>query len=329
MIKEILKSKYGNKDKIIQAHLDYLENLTPIKDLSPSALNELYIDCNRRLQALDALGEKTQSYGRIMTPKILRTFPHEICRNWIVYAKRENLAENDITKLMKFLSEEVEGTVTANNIKGSLVPSYPIKSSLENFNVHSRPINLQAFESPTSFSHKRRQAQFKLSSNWDKAKVNVIAFESSNRYASHPSSPTDVSRFAKSKRMKLADPDDSLSSLPIEILIGADFYWNVMHSDAPVKLKLKLWIKRRNPFKRKQHQEREDSKQKLPKIDKYLSQPSANTFGQNISIDSDSNNVVTAVLVEKPTEEDSTIIAVGDTTTADHVNVDDVCMTHI
>ncbi|GFY01210.1 uncharacterized protein TNCV_5076771 [Trichonephila clavipes] len=36
--------------------------------------------------------------------------------------------------------------------------------------------------------------------------------------------------------MKLADPDDSLSSLPIEILIGAGFYWNVMHSDAPVKL---------------------------------------------------------------------------------------------
>ncbi|GFQ78899.1 integrase catalytic domain-containing protein [Trichonephila clavata] len=385
MTKEILKSKYGNKDKIIQAHLDYLENLTPIKDLSPSALNELYIDCNRRLQALDALGEKTQSYGRILAPKILRAFPHEICRNWVVYAKSENLAERDITKLMKFLSEDVEETITANNIKGSLVPSCPIKSSLENFKVHSRPISkdrkisplcpfcetsehwpqqcnsvtdieariqklkatnrcflctnrghvqkncfhkekyccskcrkkhhvsicktptneqfattstnkidtstynfvhlqrarvfitgsngitkltrclldggsqssfissdlvntlnlpvistgpldLQAFESPTSFSHKRRQVQFQLSSIWDKSKVNVIAFESSNRYASHPSSPTEVLRFAKSKRMKLADPDDSLSSLPIEILIGADFYWNAMHSDAPVKL---------------------------------------------------------------------------------------------
>ncbi|CAG4988209.1 unnamed protein product [Parnassius apollo] len=35
------------------------------------------------------------------------------------------------------------------------------------------------------------------------------------------------------------------------------------------------------------------------------------------------------VLVEKPTEEDSTIIAVGDTSTADHVNVDDVCMARI
>ncbi|GFS54454.1 integrase catalytic domain-containing protein [Trichonephila inaurata madagascariensis] len=96
--------------------------------------------------------------------------------------------------------------------------------------------DLQAFESPTSFSRTRRQVQFQLSSIWDKSRVNVVAFESSNRYALHPSSPTDVSRFAKSNRMKLADPDDSLSSLPIEILIGADFCWNVMHSNALVKL---------------------------------------------------------------------------------------------
>ncbi|CAG5037075.1 unnamed protein product [Parnassius apollo] len=60
----------------------------------------------------------------------------------------------------------------------------------------------------------------------------------------------------------------------------------------------------------------------------FFSQPSTSTSGQNISIDSDLNNVVTAVLVEKPTEEDSTIIAVGDTSAADHVNVVDVCMAH-
>ncbi|KAL4720834.1 hypothetical protein ACJJTC_014347 [Scirpophaga incertulas] len=78
-------------------------------------------------------------------------------------------------------------------------------------------------------------------------------------------------------------------------------------------------------FKRKLRKEREDSKQKLPKIHKIFSQPSASTSGQNISIDSDSNNVVTVVLVEKPTEEDSTIIAVGDASAAGHVNVYDVC----
>ena len=34
------------------------------------------------------------------------------------------------------------------------------------------------------------------------------------------------------------------------------------------------------------------------------------------------------MFVENPTEEDATIIAVEDTSAADHVNVDDVCMTH-
>nr|XP_042898564.1 uncharacterized protein LOC122269446 [Parasteatoda tepidariorum] len=361
------------------------QNLKPIKNHSPAAINELYIDCNRRIQALEALGEKTQSYGRILAPKILRAFPHEICRNWIVHAKRENFGESDISKIMKFLSEEVEGSITASNIKGSLAPDYPIKSSLENFNVNSksvtkskimspfcpfcetvglwpqqcnvvtdidsriqklktsnrcflctnrghnkkncprrekfvcskckrkhhtsickpltneqpvatstnkidvspssfvhlqtarvfitgptgitkltrclldggsqssfvssnlvdtlklpvistRHLDIQAFESPANVGYMRRQVKFQLSSIWDKSKVNVTAFESSNKYASHLPSSTDVSLFAKNKRMKLADPDDSLSNLPIEILIGADYYWIVMNSEAPVRL---------------------------------------------------------------------------------------------
>ncbi|GFR03212.1 integrase catalytic domain-containing protein [Trichonephila clavata] len=205
MTKEILKSKNGKKDKIIPAHLDYLKNLTAIKYLSPSALNELYIDCNRRLQALDPLGEKTQSYGE---------------RVFIT-------GSNGITK---FTSSLLDGGSQSSFISSDLVNTLNLPV------ISTGILYLQAIEFPTSFSHKRRQVQFQLSSIWDKSKVNVIAFESSNRYASHPSSPTEVSRFAKSKRMKLADPDDSLSSLPIEILIGADFYWNVMHSDAPVKL---------------------------------------------------------------------------------------------
>ncbi|GFS73752.1 uncharacterized protein NPIL_518671 [Nephila pilipes] len=109
---------------------------------------------------------------------------------------------NGITKLTRCL---LDGRSQSSFISSDLVDTLNLPV------ISTGPLDLQEFESPTSFSHKRR-------------------------YASHPSSPTDVSRFAKSKRMKLADPDDSLSSLPIEILIGADFYWNVMHSDAPVKL---------------------------------------------------------------------------------------------
>ncbi|GFS47335.1 uncharacterized protein NPIL_418451 [Nephila pilipes] len=86
------------------------------------------------------------------------------------------------------------------------------------------------------FTQRRRQAQFPLSSIWDKSKVKIIAFGSLNKYASHPPLAIDFSRFAKNKRLKLTDPDDPLSNLQIEILIGADFYWNVVNSELPVKL---------------------------------------------------------------------------------------------
>ena len=50
---------------------------------------------------------------------------------------------------------------------------------------------------------------------------------------------------------------------------------------------------------------------------KFFNQLSANMSGQNVSIDTDLNNVVTTMLAEQPTEEDSTIIAVGDAFAAD------------
>ncbi|GFU34439.1 hypothetical protein NPIL_626702 [Nephila pilipes] len=116
--KKLLEDKYGNKDRIIQSHLDYLEYLKPVQDPSPMELNDLYIECNRRLQALNALGENTEAYGRILAQKIIRSFPTEICCRWIIYAKREKLAEGNITRLMQFLAEEVEGSVEAQKIRG-------------------------------------------------------------------------------------------------------------------------------------------------------------------------------------------------------------------
>lgn len=85
------------------------------------------------------MGEDVGAYGRVLTPNILRVFPDDIFRRWIIYAKSQKISEGDITQLIQFLSEEEEGAVTTNKIKqnGSLAPDYPLKSSLENFNVHS------------------------------------------------------------------------------------------------------------------------------------------------------------------------------------------------
>ncbi|GFU26455.1 integrase catalytic domain-containing protein [Nephila pilipes] len=104
-------------------------------------LNDLYIECNRRLQALNALGENTEAYGRILAPKIIRAFPTEICCRWIIYAKREKLAEGNITRLMQFLAEEVEGSVEAQKIRGTLFPDNILKPSVENFNIDLKLVN--------------------------------------------------------------------------------------------------------------------------------------------------------------------------------------------
>jgi hypothetical protein len=105
--KKILEARYGD-NRIIQAHLDYLEDVKPIKYATPEALNSTYIDCNRCIQALRALGEDVDGYGRVLAPKVLRAFPDDICCSWIVHAKREGISEGDMLQLMAFLGEEVD-----------------------------------------------------------------------------------------------------------------------------------------------------------------------------------------------------------------------------
>jgi hypothetical protein len=100
--KKILHARYSNKNRIIQAHLDYLE-IKPIQFPSVEALNTTYTECNHRIQALRALGEDVNGYGRVQAPKILCAFPDDICRHWIIHVKCEGHSEGDIVKLMDFL----------------------------------------------------------------------------------------------------------------------------------------------------------------------------------------------------------------------------------
>ena len=73
--KKILLARYGDTSRIIQAHLDFLEGLPPSTSATPEELNTTVIECHRRIQALRALGEDVDGYGRVLVPKILRAFP--------------------------------------------------------------------------------------------------------------------------------------------------------------------------------------------------------------------------------------------------------------
>ena len=47
--KLILHTKYGDKNRIIRAHLDYLEDLKSMRSATPELLNTTYVERNRRL----------------------------------------------------------------------------------------------------------------------------------------------------------------------------------------------------------------------------------------------------------------------------------------
>jgi hypothetical protein len=124
--KRIMLARYGDTNRIIQGHLDFLEGLPPARPATPEELNTTFIECHRRVKALRALGEDVKGYGRVLTPKILRAFPPEICQRWIYHVKRHGHSEGDILRLMEFLSEEVDGALTRQKIRGETLdhPNY-------------------------------------------------------------------------------------------------------------------------------------------------------------------------------------------------------------
>ena len=137
--KKILKARYGDKNRISQSHLDYLEALPSARLDSPEELNTTYVECHRRIQALKALGENTDAYGRVLAPKLLRAFPSEICCRWLVHAKREGIPESSITKLLEYLNDEVDGALNTQKIRGedSTAPAYVPTAAA--FQVRARP----------------------------------------------------------------------------------------------------------------------------------------------------------------------------------------------
>jgi len=80
-------------------------------------LNTTFIEFHRRVQALRALGEAVNGYGRVLILKNLRAFTLEFCQRWIVHVNQQCLSEGDILKLMEFLGEDVDVALTVQKIR--------------------------------------------------------------------------------------------------------------------------------------------------------------------------------------------------------------------
>ena len=106
---KILLSRYGDRKRIIQTHVDYFEDLQLTLSDIREAINFLYNECHRRIEALKAQVGNIDAYGRVLEPKFLRAFRGDICRRWLIHVNREIIPETSITKLTNTLTRKPMG----------------------------------------------------------------------------------------------------------------------------------------------------------------------------------------------------------------------------
>lgn len=109
----MLKSRFGRKDLVINAHMNKLLNMTAVKRATDVLLlRKLYDDCEVQVRSLDALGVVSDAYGSLC-PILLKMIPEEIA---LEFMRRE--ADNVLKakELMEFLKLEVESRERTANL---------------------------------------------------------------------------------------------------------------------------------------------------------------------------------------------------------------------
>ena len=111
---QMLTSRFGRKDLVINAHMNKLLNLTPVKRANDlTALRKLYDDCEVQVRSLDALGVVSDAYGSLLCPILLKMIPEEIA---LAFTRKEADQELKAKELMDFLKLDVESRERTANL---------------------------------------------------------------------------------------------------------------------------------------------------------------------------------------------------------------------
>ena len=111
---DVLKKRFGRKDLVINAHMNKLLTMTPVKRSNDvSALRKLYDDCEIQVRSLDALGVVADTYGSLLCPILLKMIPEDIALEF-TRSEADNVLK--AKELMDFLKLEVESRERTMNL---------------------------------------------------------------------------------------------------------------------------------------------------------------------------------------------------------------------
>ena len=74
----ILKKRFGNKQQIINRHMDNFLNVSPVTNQDTRKLRELYDTLEAHVRSLKSLGIPSNSYGSLLSSIIMNKLPQEL-----------------------------------------------------------------------------------------------------------------------------------------------------------------------------------------------------------------------------------------------------------
>ena len=112
---EILRKRFGDKEKSIAAHMDSLMSLESVaSDHHTVELRHLYDKTESSIRSLTALGVTVDSYGALLTPIFIAKLPSELRLN---IARKVPQSEWKMAKILEVFQEELEARERAAILK--------------------------------------------------------------------------------------------------------------------------------------------------------------------------------------------------------------------
>lgn len=166
---KLLKQRFGRNDLVINAHMNKLLNLNPVKDTNNVlGLRRLYDTCEVQIRSLESLGVNSSMYGHLLYPILIKLIPDELA---LEFNRRRLDKENnsfDVIELLKFLKLEIECRESSIMFQNSRVekrkplnnhsgPKHEYSSKYNSGNVHdtykshSRSFNPNNIKKATEF----------------------------------------------------------------------------------------------------------------------------------------------------------------------------------
>ena len=111
---DILKSRFGNKQQIVSAHMQALLKLQNCPNESVEQLRRIYDNINAHVRGLESIGTPMEHYGSLLVPLIMSRMPEEIT---IQVARKTSETIWNKEEILEIIHKEIQAREMGQKVK--------------------------------------------------------------------------------------------------------------------------------------------------------------------------------------------------------------------